>query len=412
MANVLVIDDDQDITRLLQSQLSQEGHRVLVAHQGDEGLAKALKSPPDLIMLDVFLPDATGYQICSQLRSTPCTQTVPIIMMTGAARFSSQHQFGLDRGANEYISKPFNIIEIDKMIQKYLGTQRPVSPGPLKAIQRKAPLMETAEEFKQPTAADDLETLSMYLEQTLAQKKAAAEAEAAQIPNRASAEDPSDEAVGNGIVRISFTTPPHTARTTSAARPFHSLQAESRRPIFPAFSQPQGEEKVENHAPVQEEAPMTPIREMSSMRPLVPAQHPTPEMAKHVNSHPQEIKHDIFAPAILASKERFIEFGLDIFTLANRLCSNHAEKHVAEQLLRTSLSVGARLTESRSAGTREEFLALLHGAQKDLRETAYWLMILQKAGLLKELGKADLEKACQTLSTLLNDFVLTEEKRS
>ena len=124
MANVLVIDDDQDITRLLQTQLSEEGHRVTVAHQGDEGLAKALKAAPDLIMLDVFLPDATGYQICNQIRKNAATESTPVIMMTGAARFPNQQQFGLDRGANEYILKPFQIFALSELVNSYIGMKR------------------------------------------------------------------------------------------------------------------------------------------------------------------------------------------------------------------------------------------------------------------------------------------------
>src|SRR4051794_8273706 len=99
MATVLVIDDDMDVTQLLENQLKDEGLNVQVAHQGEEGLAKALQTMPDLIMLDVFLPDATGFQICSQIRKNRTPQAVPIIMMTGAARFPNQQRFGLERGA-------------------------------------------------------------------------------------------------------------------------------------------------------------------------------------------------------------------------------------------------------------------------------------------------------------------------
>src|SRR5438105_10598699 len=105
MANVLVIDDDEDVTRLLEAQLGEQGHRVTVAHHGDEGMAKAFSAAPDLIMLDVFLPDSTGFQICSQIRKNAMTHSVPIIMMTGADRFPNQQAFGPERGANEYIFK-------------------------------------------------------------------------------------------------------------------------------------------------------------------------------------------------------------------------------------------------------------------------------------------------------------------
>src|SRR5258706_4065535 len=86
MARVLVIDDDLMVARLLQEHLSSEGHQVQTVHMAELGFKTALSLIPDLIMLDVVMPDATGYQLCGRLREHPLTQSIPIIMMSGGAR--------------------------------------------------------------------------------------------------------------------------------------------------------------------------------------------------------------------------------------------------------------------------------------------------------------------------------------
>ncbi len=134
MANILIIDDDPHITRLLQMHLSDEGYEVFVAYRGNDGLALALKEPPDLILLDVILPDLTGFQMCSLLRKTAATSQVPILMMTGVARFPNQKQFAMDRGANEYILKPFKIFELSALVNRYIGMNRK-EPAPALSAQ-------------------------------------------------------------------------------------------------------------------------------------------------------------------------------------------------------------------------------------------------------------------------------------
>src|SRR3954467_722670 len=110
MANVLVIDDDPSLTHLLSLHLSDEGHRVQAFQRGSDGLDAALREPPDLILLDVMLPDITGFQLCSKLRLNSQTKRIPIIMMTGVARYPNQRAFAMERGADEYLLKPFEIL--------------------------------------------------------------------------------------------------------------------------------------------------------------------------------------------------------------------------------------------------------------------------------------------------------------
>ncbi len=121
MARVLVIDDDFMVTRLLEEHLSNEGHVVTVVHMAEEGFELATKTPPELIMLDVNLPDATGFQMCGRFREDPRTREIPIIMMTGAARFPNQQSIGRQMGANDYILKPFNVVEVGEKVNVLVG---------------------------------------------------------------------------------------------------------------------------------------------------------------------------------------------------------------------------------------------------------------------------------------------------
>src|SRR5262249_2270598 len=106
----------------------------------------------------------------------------------------------------------------------------------------------------------------------------------------------------------------------------------------------------------------------------------------------------------LPDPDRFVEFGLNIFALSNRLCSTQAEKYMADQLLRTGLAVGAKLHAAPRATSQAEFRALATGALENLREAGYWLMMTRRAGLLDKLTKSDLEEICQSLLSVLTEY--------
>jgi DNA-binding response OmpR family regulator len=127
LGRILIIDDDPMVCRLLQEHLTNEGYEVDMANQAEEGFERVLNKPPDLILLDVNMPDATGFQICGRLKQCPETHAIPIIMMTGAARFPNQQEIGRWMGASEYILKPFNVIEVGERIRRLIGTQQEAS---------------------------------------------------------------------------------------------------------------------------------------------------------------------------------------------------------------------------------------------------------------------------------------------
>jgi DNA-binding response OmpR family regulator len=136
MQNILVIDDDTLVGGLLEAHLKDEGYQVQVVQRGDDGVAAATVTKPDLILLDVMLPDATGYQICKQLRTL--VQNVPIIMMSGVARYANQKTYAMERGANDYLVKPFEIIEVGDLVHSYLRKDNQPPVAPRKTLEAKA----------------------------------------------------------------------------------------------------------------------------------------------------------------------------------------------------------------------------------------------------------------------------------
>ncbi|MGQ3481407.1 response regulator transcription factor [Paenibacillus sp. TY11] len=107
--SVLVIDDEEKISRLLQLELSHEGYAVEIAQTGREGLEKALARTWDIIILDVMLPEMNGVEVLKQIRKVD--NHTPVIMVT-ARNTTSDKVSGLDEGANDYITKPFEIEEL------------------------------------------------------------------------------------------------------------------------------------------------------------------------------------------------------------------------------------------------------------------------------------------------------------
>ncbi|MEK5322592.1 response regulator transcription factor [Paenibacillus sp. FSL L8-0644] len=107
--SVLVIDDEEKISRLLQLELSHEGYAVEIAQTGREGLEKALAGKWDIIILDVMLPEMNGVEVLKQIRKVD--NHTPVIMVT-ARNTTPDKVSGLDEGANDYITKPFEIEEL------------------------------------------------------------------------------------------------------------------------------------------------------------------------------------------------------------------------------------------------------------------------------------------------------------
>ncbi len=102
---ILVVDDDLRTLKLVGLILDQRGYDVIAARSGAEGLEKAQAQRPDLIILDVMMPELNGYEVAHQLRSDPATADLPILMLTARAHLDDRLT-GFESGADDYVTKP------------------------------------------------------------------------------------------------------------------------------------------------------------------------------------------------------------------------------------------------------------------------------------------------------------------
>jgi PleD family two-component response regulator len=113
---ILVVEDDLDISNMLRIYFTSQGYEVTVAGRGMEALAQTRKQLPSVIVLDIMLPDIDGYEVCAKLRSALRTSHVPIIFLTQKDERSDRIA-GLELGADDYITKPFDIEELRLRVQ-------------------------------------------------------------------------------------------------------------------------------------------------------------------------------------------------------------------------------------------------------------------------------------------------------
>jgi pilus assembly protein CpaE len=129
---ILVVDDDLDGLKLIGLMLQRNGYEVAAANSGGQALAKAQNERPDLIILDVMMPDMSGYEVCRRLRKNPDTKSIPIIMFT-AKTLIDDKVAGFEAGADDYLTKPTHPAELASRVKAILArnvTQRPSNNAP------------------------------------------------------------------------------------------------------------------------------------------------------------------------------------------------------------------------------------------------------------------------------------------
>jgi two-component system, OmpR family, phosphate regulon response regulator PhoB len=123
MARILVIEDEGDIRQILAYNLGLEGHEVLLAERGATGLALAREQRPDLVLLDLMLPDLSGLEICRHLKSDPGLRAIPVVMLTARSE-EIDRVVGFELGADDYVVKPFSVRELVLRIAAVLRRAR------------------------------------------------------------------------------------------------------------------------------------------------------------------------------------------------------------------------------------------------------------------------------------------------
>ncbi|NBB80088.1 MAG: response regulator [Verrucomicrobia bacterium] len=116
---ILVLDDEPDVTELLEYKLEQEGYLVEVLNDPLEFIAKVREFQPDLMILDIMMPELNGLQLCRIARSDPSMKDIPIIFLSARGEAEDRIK-GLETGADDYLSKPFNTKELQLRVNKML----------------------------------------------------------------------------------------------------------------------------------------------------------------------------------------------------------------------------------------------------------------------------------------------------
>jgi two-component system phosphate regulon response regulator PhoB len=128
MAHILIVDDEADLASLVEFNLKQEGLETSVALTGAQALQLAAAKPPDVVLLDLMLPDISGKEVCRRLRADPKTRTVPIVMLTARGEESDRVE-GFEVGADDYVTKPFSPRELVLRLKAILRRAAPAEQG-------------------------------------------------------------------------------------------------------------------------------------------------------------------------------------------------------------------------------------------------------------------------------------------
>ncbi len=117
---ILIVDDDLDTLRLVGLMLQRQGYQISAATNGQQGLDKAFEEDPDLILLDVMMPDMDGYEVTRRLRQNPATSNTPILMFTAKTQLDDK-VVGFEVGANDYLTKPTHPSELQARVKTLLA---------------------------------------------------------------------------------------------------------------------------------------------------------------------------------------------------------------------------------------------------------------------------------------------------
>ena len=117
---ILVVDDDEDIRKVVSHNLEGEGYHVLTAAGGDEAMDMIKTEQPDLVILDIMMPERDGYDVLAEIRASPETADLPVVLLT-AKRAESDIWEGWSSGADYYMTKPFEVGELMRFVKYVFG---------------------------------------------------------------------------------------------------------------------------------------------------------------------------------------------------------------------------------------------------------------------------------------------------
>jgi two-component system phosphate regulon response regulator PhoB len=152
-ARILVVEDEPDILELVRMNLAQAGFEVASAETGDEALEALRRSPPDLVVLDLMLPDRSGTEVCRDMRSDPRLRETPVIMLTAKGE-EVDRIVGFELGADDYVTKPFSPRELVLRVKAVLRRGRE-APQPEQRLAH-GPLVLDVDRHRCEVAGEDV----------------------------------------------------------------------------------------------------------------------------------------------------------------------------------------------------------------------------------------------------------------
>jgi phosphoserine phosphatase RsbU/P len=160
VATILVADDDRMARRMLKLLLGSGGYNLVFAESGQEALSQARALRPDLVLLDVDMPDIHGYEVCRQLRNDPVLAEVPVMMVTALTDREARIR-GIEAGADDFISKPFDHVELAARVRTItrLNRYRRVQEG--QRLAHQIEMAATVQQLLLPRQAPDLPELEI-----------------------------------------------------------------------------------------------------------------------------------------------------------------------------------------------------------------------------------------------------------
>ena len=128
MARILIVDDSPSQLMGIRRIVEKLGHEALTAEDGAAGVEAAKRELPDLILMDVVMPNLNGFQATRSITREPSTKHIPIVLVTTKDQ-DTDRVWGMRQGAKAYITKPFSETELADMIQQMLGGEMPAAPA-------------------------------------------------------------------------------------------------------------------------------------------------------------------------------------------------------------------------------------------------------------------------------------------
>ena len=124
MARILVVDDDRDVAGTVERTLRRKAHEVVVAYGGAQALQLIKQQCPDLVVLDIMMPHMNGIEVCQHIRTLPNVASVPILFLTAKGKIDNKIE-GFEAGADDYLTKPFDLRELELRVRALLRRSLP-----------------------------------------------------------------------------------------------------------------------------------------------------------------------------------------------------------------------------------------------------------------------------------------------